>query len=89
VEGPENIANGHVVVVAARTTAHLRKFVGDDPHLGFRSAVASWRFRKIGQSLYVKNRADDWIEKPVEPHGLIDSQGLNEGFIEKRYDRHR
>lgn len=72
--------------VGAWGATHLRKLVGDDPHLGIRCPVAARLFRQIGQSFDVKNRADDGVEKPVEPHGFIDSQGLNEGFIEKRYD---
>ena len=48
--------------VGAWGATHLRKLVGDDPHLGIRCPVAARLFRQIGQSFDVKNRADDGVE---------------------------
>ena len=85
-EDAKDVVHRHVEVVGAGRAAHLRELVGNDPHFGISCPVAAGFFREIGQSFDIEDWADYRIEKPIEPHGFVDSQGLQKRFVEKRYD---
>jgi hypothetical protein len=67
---------------------HLRKFISNQADFLLRGSPFSGGLIQICKCLYIKKWAHDAQEEIVKPNGFIQSQRLQEGFVEKRDRAH-